>query len=121
MPVACAKLRGIEKTPAPTMPPTTIAVSVINGSFCSSASLLIADFPVLTTRRLLGADLTARSAVDMETLAVKHPARIDSLGSTRLNGLTHGLGSPAMNDPHTAYSGRGRISGNHPGKERKSP
>src|SRR4051812_13950213 len=37
-PVACAKLRGRENTPAPTMEPTTMAASVISGSFCVAGS-----------------------------------------------------------------------------------
>src|SRR5262245_23887496 len=32
-PVACPKLRGREKIPAPTMPPTTMAVRVKRGTF----------------------------------------------------------------------------------------
>src|SRR5262249_36342239 len=40
-PVARAKLRGREKTPAPTIDPTTIAVSVVSGNFFSSAGALV--------------------------------------------------------------------------------
>src|SRR5215831_8760353 len=36
-PVARAKLRGREKTPAPTIDPTTIAISVVSGNFRTSA------------------------------------------------------------------------------------
>ncbi len=36
-PVAPAKVRGSEKMPAPTMPPTTIAVSAMRVIFCSLA------------------------------------------------------------------------------------
>src|SRR5512137_1407044 len=36
-PVALAKVRGSEKMPAPTMPPTTIAVRAIRVIFCSPA------------------------------------------------------------------------------------
>ena len=36
-PVAFAKVRGSEKMPAPTMPPTTIAVSAMRDIFCSAA------------------------------------------------------------------------------------
>jgi hypothetical protein len=39
-PVALAKVRGSEKMPAPTMPPTTIAVSAIRDIFCSAMLLL---------------------------------------------------------------------------------
>src|SRR5215472_4576248 len=35
-PVARAKLRGSEKTPAPTIDPTTIAISVVSGNFRTS-------------------------------------------------------------------------------------
>ena len=40
LPVAIAKLRGIENTPAPTMPPTTIAVRVPSGIFCVAEELM---------------------------------------------------------------------------------
>ncbi|GGN84128.1 hypothetical protein GCM10011610_37100 [Nocardia rhizosphaerihabitans] len=44
-PVACPKLRGSEKTPAPTMEPTTIADKVSNGIFfvavCSEAVIAL--------------------------------------------------------------------------------
>jgi hypothetical protein len=40
-PVACAKLRGSEKTPAPTIDPTTIAVRVINGIFCDALTSVV--------------------------------------------------------------------------------
>ena len=38
-PVAPAKVRGREKMPAPTMPPTTIAVSIARVIFCSFAAI----------------------------------------------------------------------------------
>src|SRR5215467_16122646 len=39
-PVARAKLRGSENTPAPTIDPTTIAISVVSGNFRTSAGAL---------------------------------------------------------------------------------
>ena len=38
-PVALAKVRGSEKMPAPTMPPTTMAVSANSESFCTAVVL----------------------------------------------------------------------------------
>ena len=35
-PVALANVRGSEKMPAPTIPPTTIAVSAVRDIFCSA-------------------------------------------------------------------------------------
>src|SRR5580698_6957889 len=40
-PVAPAKVRGSEKMPAPTIPPTTIAVSCIRDIFCSVEAMPI--------------------------------------------------------------------------------
>jgi hypothetical protein len=40
-PVAFAKVRGKEKIPAPTMPPTTIAVSCIFDIFCAVDAIRI--------------------------------------------------------------------------------
>ena len=39
-PVALANVRGSEKMPAPTIPPTTIAVSAIRDIFCSEDIVL---------------------------------------------------------------------------------
>ena len=39
-PVALANVRGSENIPAPTMPPTTIAVSCIRDIFCSVDAML---------------------------------------------------------------------------------
>ena len=38
-PVALANVRGSEKMPAPTIPPTTIAVSCIRDIFCSADAM----------------------------------------------------------------------------------
>ena len=40
-PVALAKVRGSEKMPAPTIPPTTIAVSCIRDIFCSVDAIFL--------------------------------------------------------------------------------
>ena len=40
-PVERAKLRGSENTPAPTMDPTTIAMSVVSGNFRTCAAALV--------------------------------------------------------------------------------
>ena len=38
-PVALANVRGSEKMPAPTIPPTTIAVSAVRDIFCSAIAV----------------------------------------------------------------------------------
>jgi hypothetical protein len=57
-PVAPANVRGSEKMPAPTIPPTTIAVSAVRDIFCSVkvVSLCFSVLPGVPAQRDRGAE-----------------------------------------------------------------
>src|SRR5262249_43657928 len=67
-PVAWAKLRGSEKTPAPTMDPTTMAASVISGSFSAP------DVPVVSTESLGGSGGSGRPRKSRAAVLIVTPS-----------------------------------------------
>src|SRR5262245_42989071 len=81
-PVACPKFLGSEKTPAPTMEPTTIAVNVGNDSFCSDFTRDV--FPPrarsMPPRSLLYAGGDSAVGVEVLRLAVHEVVKCDGLG-----------------------------------------
>jgi hypothetical protein len=56
-PVARAKLRGSEKTPAPTIDPTTMAVSVVSENFRTSAGALVSTAVTVAASLRAGPDI----------------------------------------------------------------
>ena len=60
MPVATPNRAGSEKTPAPTMPPTTIAVRVGRLIFRASDACVVSAVPALMSSPYVGRHLSAR-------------------------------------------------------------
>jgi hypothetical protein len=63
-PVAPANVLGSEKIPAPTIPPTTIAVSAVRDIFCSAIFFHPAAF-VLFVENRAGRELSSRHATQL--------------------------------------------------------